>query len=193
MADDLSAREIREMVNRAFQWTAIYSPQTPTQIAIQKEIQLTTCQTLARIALAEANSHEAESYFKLMTELDPLDSTAFSELGILFLKHERWNEAETNFAKAIALGPPGMAMNAYFIGKACRESKNFMAATRHFKLASAWDLTALSPRLDLFQMAIENNNNNLAFQQAKEILDNPDLVDQLEPSELQELNKLCGA
>ena len=80
---------------------------------------------LATQLQSESKRTRATGYIELqhvcldqMRQLDPHDSTAYSELGLIYFARSDWKNAVESFRQSVLLGPPAMAMNSYFLGKA---------------------------------------------------------------------------
>ncbi|HUP57522.1 MAG TPA: hypothetical protein VM598_08735 [Bdellovibrionota bacterium] len=159
---------------------------TEKEKLVRSELKLTSLQTLAKWNMSHGNTQEAGKYLRSMIELDPFDSTGYSELGLHLYHQGSFARASRSFDRAYRLGPPGLALNVYFRGLCEAEQGSTSRAIRSQRLSSRLDSTALSPMLALFELR-RGSSSSAARVIASEILGRKTLASQLEREETAEL------
>lgn len=149
---------------------------------------LYTClQTLSKWNGYLNKTLDAEHNLKEMISINPHDSTAYSELGIFLMKLNRYEDAAINFKKSVELGPPGVGMNTYYYAKCLQLLGKSTEAIQMFYNCISYDELAISPWLELFEHHVNHSDQVQAKDIANKILMNIELVEQLDPEELDKL------
>jgi tetratricopeptide (TPR) repeat protein len=184
MAPGISREKQFEYLNRSIETIGGLKPADDLQALVRDELELTTRQSLAKFYLADGDIEGGLVQLRKMTELDPLDSTAFSEMGLLYFKDEKHlEEALMAFSIAARLGPPGLALNLFFKGECEKKLGLLNQAVESFHSCAAVDETALSPWLSLHEIHHLNGQIEEAAQVRNRILENPDLLSQITEDE----------
>lgn len=158
------------------------------EIAAARENVYTLHLTLSKFS-RRSSVAQAEGHLRMMVALDRYDATGWTELGILLVEQERWDEAGSAFATAIEAGPPGLAMNLYFHGRCLLATGDALGARLAFASAAEADDAAVSPRLELARLAAGRGDRKAARMYASALVDS-DLRSMLEPEEETELRAM---
>lgn len=152
---------------------------------------LYTCfQTLAKWHIQEKNTLAAEKIFQEMVEIDPFDSTAYSELGFLLSDLKRYEEASENFKKAMSLGSPGIGMNTYYYAYCLRLMGKKREAVDYLYMSSKFDKKAISPLLDILEILDPLEKRDEISKIAKKIFETPVLKGQLTDEEITHIKNI---
>lgn len=163
-------------------------PGSEAERVIKDENLVTLLQTLTKWR-GRADASQGLACLQTMIRLDPSDSTAYSEIGLVHIKEKRWQAAREAFAAAARLGPPALAMNLFFRGEA-EKALSLEAEAEQSWLASArLDRTGLSPRLALMEYYKASGSPAKGAPIRDEILASEPLRSQLDARELEELVK----
>jgi tetratricopeptide (TPR) repeat protein len=146
----------------------------------------TLCQTLSKW-YGRKEPAVALQYYDRMVALDPFDSVAYSERGLFEFNRGEFQSACSDFEKAAILGPPGIGMNLYFLGKTQSKLGNLPVAITTLQLSEKADPMAVSASLELVEIYKQLGDATNASRVARRILDDTGLSDQLEDTELQGL------
>jgi len=145
---------------------------------------LYTClQTMSKWQFHRKKTKESENYLLEMISIDPYDSIAYSELGFFYIKTESYENAVTQFKKALDLGPPGTGMNAYYYAKCLEKLGDEPNAVAMLYQSAEIDSQALSPWLDLMNYFGNKGQHHKAIEIANHINKTPILMEQLEEDE----------
>jgi len=157
---------------------------------IIKENLYTSEQTLSKFH-ANANNHLlAEQHLRNMIQIDPLDSTGYSELALFMMNAGRIRESRRVFHTAEKLGPPGVGMNCFFVGIAELESNRKQRALECFRRVTRLDPYSISPWLEIVKLYTEKKNKTALRRTIGRILGTPALRKQLTHAETNELQSL---
>lgn len=183
MWEGLTAEQKTQCLAQASHCAERAQPGNPVERLLHAENDVTLNLTLAKW-LGRTDPAVKMRYLNRITELDPWDATAYSELALLHYKREQWSEAIRHFDKAIELGPPALGMNSHFRADIDLRLGREDSAEHLFRRAARIDPQGLSPRLALFELLQRQGRRPQARVAAQEILDHPDLRGQLDDHEL---------
>ena len=190
MSKYLPEQEVIELVNTSVNLISAVKTNTPFEEAIKKELLLTTivtkAKTIKHFGQIEASSH----LIKSLVEYDPLDSTVWSEQGLLLYKEDSWQEAFHSFQKAVSLGPPALALNAHFAGLSLIKLSRFEEALVWFEESSKFDPYAVSPLYEKAKLLSILGKKTESRFIVHQILGDQDLLSLLDESELECLKAL---
>jgi predicted Zn-dependent protease len=159
-------------------------PVTELEEIVAAENLFTITQSLAKWHILNDDLKTAESCLLELTSIDPNDSTGYSELAFFYLNQHKYQEAETNFKKAMSLGPPGTGMNTYYYAKCLEQLEKHDEAINYLHLSTELDKYAISPWLDLLELHSKEKNPNKMREIATYILSNECLMEQLDKNEI---------
>lgn len=151
---------------------------------IKKELLLTTLLTKAKTLKTNNMKNECFNQLVELTEIDPMDSTTWSEVGLEQYESGFFNNAIRSFEKAYFLGPPAIALNAFYAGVAHKELEEYSEALKWLRKSSNSDLTALSPRIEEVMILKKTSKTKDAKELATSILKNDDLIEQMDEEEI---------
>lgn len=154
------------------------------------ENQYTCFQSIAKWHQQKDDKERALSYLKKMIDIDPFDSTAYSERGFHHIKYENYTDASLCFEKAIRLGPPGTGMNAYYLAQCLEKLGKPSDALIYLLESTKLDQQAVSPLIDLIDYYITDNKIKLAQEIVTKIFTNDILFEQLEDDEIIKLQNI---
>jgi len=137
------------------------------------------------------NTDLARKYLNEIISIDPHDSTGHSEQGLFYFSLDMHNEAASCFKTALDLGPPGVALNAYYYAKCLEELGQHQDAILHLNKSAQLDKQAISPWLDLLVYYKKMNDSKKICQTRDHILSTPVLLEQLEADEIKEIQITC--
>jgi len=140
-------------------------------------------QTVAKWNISQNEINNAESNLLELIQIDPYDSTGFSECGFFYLSNESYEKAANYFQQALQLGPPGTGMNAYYYAKCLEQLGQTQKAFDCLHQSTQLDKYAVSPWLDLIDLYIDRNDSAQAKQIATHLFNEPILHEQLENEE----------
>jgi hypothetical protein len=183
MFQGLPSSEVNRCLTLSLEYaTSVFATSGIMGIVIKENL-ITLYQTLSK-NIGTQGSKCAKDYLLKMVKLDPLDSTAYSELALIDYKANNWMSAEKYFFAAISYGPPSLAMNLYFHGCCQVHLNNLDSAENSFLQSSKVDRFGLSPQLSLYNLYKKIGE----IGKAKRILDHIRETDDLY-SQLTELEK----
>lgn len=159
---------------------------------ISLENQYTCFQTMAKWHQHNGDTALTESYLNKMIQIDPYDSTGYSELGFHFVNIEDYKNASANFKKAMELGPPGTGMNAYYYAKCLEILGMHDEAIENLFKSTELDDQGISPWLDLAEYYVNQYHESKAIEIASHILNSPTLFEQLEKNEIIKLQNIIN-
>ncbi|MBV9576071.1 MAG: hypothetical protein JO149_05565 [Gammaproteobacteria bacterium] len=165
---------------------------TELEKIVAKENLYTFILTMTKWNLISNNLSKAEEYLKELIQLDPMDSTGYSELGIFYLKKSDYRNSAIYFKKALDLGPPGTGMNAYYYATNQEYLGNEKKLIHYLYKSTELDKLAISPWLDLINYYVKKNNHNKAKMLAKNIYNTAELMEQVDEEENQFLQEIIG-
>jgi tetratricopeptide (TPR) repeat protein len=183
MWEGLTSEQKTQCLAQASHCAEQAQPGNPVERLLRAENDVTLNLTLAKW-LGRNDPAVKMHYLNRITELDPWDATAYSELALLHYKREQWPEAIRHFDKAIELGPPALGMNSHFRADIELRLGREDSAEHLFRRAARIDPEGLSPRLALFDLLQRQGRRPQARAAAQEILGHPDLRGQLDDHEL---------
>lgn len=189
MSDHLDITQREYSLARCESIARELSPSTIAEAIIASENLYNVLQTLSKWAMLHESWAEAEKFLSEMVVLDPLDSAAFTEWGILMMRLGRYDEAISHFQKAVALGPAGVAMNTFFLGEVWRKLGDCVKAQACFNETIKLDPESISPYLSLLSLHESLGDKKQAGLVARRILSNELLVRQLEGLEVEKLRE----
>jgi tetratricopeptide (TPR) repeat protein len=189
MAPGIPKDRQKEYLHNSIRGALKLDPCDRTEEIVKKELLLTTRQSLSKFNLACGDFDGAKDQLRQMIELDPLDSTAYSELGLLLYKRGIIEEASEAFSKACVLGPPGLALNLFFKGECEKKLGRYATAVESLRACARLDETAVSPWLSLHEIHHINGEHSEATRVRDRIFENPDLLSQITDDE----RKMLGA
>lgn len=173
-----------EILNRAENIALNMKGRCISENIIFLENQYTCYQSIAKWHLHNHDDEKTENFLNKMTEVDPNDSTAYSELGLHNIQMKKYDNAAAHFKKALERGPPGVSMNTYYYAKCIEILGHSVDGIKYLHESAELDDTAVSPWLDLFERYQKNNDAVNASKSAKHILSTPILRTQLETNEI---------
>lgn len=173
-----------ELLEQAYNHAVAASPSCDYEVLIKNENLFTLLQTLAKWNLFKGNHDISEEYLNDMIELDPYDSTAYSEYGLFLFHQNRFDEALNQFKLASELGPPSVAMNKYFIAQTMKSVNQSADIEPILKNIIEDDPLALSPLLELIEIYKNKSNLEMVNRLVNKVLSSSDLKDQLEENEI---------
>lgn len=135
-------------------------------------------------------SNFAKNELIKLIELDPLDSAGYTELGLFHLSMDKKDLALKNLLRALELGPPGEAINAYYIGVLYDDLGNNTKAIAYYQLSAEIDPYSISPLLKMISHSEQNNNNRIKI--IDKIYSEPSLKEQLTDDENTYLSKFLS-
>ncbi|MGE3607939.1 MAG: hypothetical protein AB7I27_00025 [Bacteriovoracaceae bacterium] len=118
--------------------------------------------------------------------LDPFDPSAYGELALREFKLKNYSAAIELLRKCLDLGPPFLGMYQYYLGICLEELGDNTNAEMAYRENVKLDAFALSPKLRLFSL-LKIKDPIKAKEVAVDILNNPDLYEQLTREEKCEL------
>jgi tetratricopeptide (TPR) repeat protein len=127
-----------------------------------------------------------------MIRIDPWDSTGHSELALFWARQSDWLRALPHFQAAVTLGPPGIALNEYFLGFALKKMGEIKPAKNHFENAARLDQRAISPRMELIEIYSALGLTKELKESIGEIVGSSPLSRQLTVTEGQRIGELRG-
>lgn len=122
-----------------------------------------------------------------MIQIDPYDSTGYTEFGLALVDNSQYTEGIKYFEKAVQFGPPAVGMNAFFLAQCQMEIKDYKKAISSFSLCIKLDPQAISPLLELYRYYKSNRQKQQCMKIKTKILNNFTLVEQLTNEELNEI------
>lgn len=157
-------------------------PNDPNQYVVNEN--LYTCyQSIAKWHEMNGDLSRAEEYLLKMIRIDEYDSTGHSALGFLYLNQNGHQNAADCFKQAMELGPPGAGMNSYYYAKCLEAMGEHESSVNHLLHTLKLDDKAVSPYLDLFEVYKRDNDMTNAYVIAQNVINTPDLWEQLEDHE----------
>lgn len=189
MWEKLSIAEKDDCLLRSIACSEMAQPANTVERIVKDENDVTLNLTLAKW-FGRQDAQRKIHYLQRLIELDPWDSTAYSELGLHFFKQSAWEVAHQWFQKAVDLGPPALGMNMYFKAEAELKLGRLQEAEASFRLAANIDPEGVSPHLSLIAMLQEQQRLQDAREAARKVLNEPDLCEQLSEEEIQQLQAI---
>jgi len=150
---------------------------------LKSELLVTQWQSESKMAKSMKDPALQISCLAEMINLDPFDSTSFSELGLFHYSQSDWVQASQAFHQSINFGPPAIAMNFYFLGKCYLHLNDFANAENSFLKSYEADDLAVSPLVSLIELYIAVHNNEEAVRWARIVNENQELNEQLDSRE----------
>jgi len=187
MSSTLTEQEKRLLLEKSEKLSRSLFSDIIIENIVYKENLYTTLQTMAKYALYHNKADIAISRLHEMINLDPFDSTAYSELGLLLFEQENYAEAIQMFHQARTLGPPGVGMNFYYEAKCHEFLGNMIKYVSLLESTTRIDPFAISPWLDLLDYYKNTAQNDMILKISKLILNQEILMEQLTTEEQQEL------
>lgn len=176
--------ELQEsFLNKAEQLARNIQYKTDMEKIVASDNLFTCLQSISKWHIHNNKMNSAEKYLKEMIEIDPYDSTGYSEIGFLYINLEKYDVASHHFKEAMELGPPGAGMNAYYYAKCLEKLGRDQEAITYLYEATKLDEEGLSPWLDLMNYFIDKKNQDKASEIANQIYNSPILFEQLEDDE----------
>ncbi len=154
---------------------------------VLKEGFYTSLQTLSKWNLAYGKENKAVENIEEMISIDPVDSTAYSELGLFYLKKKLYKNAELYFKKASELGSPAVGMNTYFYAKCLEAQGHDEKAILELYKTIFIDNEAISPCLDILNFYKKTNDISGIKILVKHITSNNVLREQLDVYEYSDI------
>lgn len=191
MLPGLSNETMIKRVDDAVNFAHSFQARTSLEGALKKELLFTTLLTLAKTHRRVGAIDLAEKSLVTLTEIDEHEPIAWSELGLHYHFLCDYKKSLVCFKRAIALGPPSLALNSYFAGAAQFKLLNFEEGIKLMIQSIRFDSFALSPRLDLIEHYLSKNQTNNARILSDEILGTNELVTQLNEKERADLINLA--
>jgi len=158
---------------------------TKIEEILKKENLIPVYQTLAKFYLMKKEYESAEIYLKKMIEVDPFDSTGYSELGLFYIHIKNLKKATKQFIEAALLGPPGVGMNWYLAATAFLKQNKMEQSYKYFKKSIDTDPLAISPLLDSIEVCKSLNKEKEAKNSITKLLTIPTLRSQLTSKEIE--------
>jgi tetratricopeptide (TPR) repeat protein len=184
MTPGLDASTLNELMYKANKFANdLDVAEMPLRSFLKAELLATQMQSESKMALAAGHFDLQHSCLEQMRLLDPNDSTAYSELGLLYFARSDWKNAVECFSHSVILGPPAMAMNAYFLGKSYLNLNEPKSAENNFLFSIELDDLAVSPIVELISLYILQNRIEESKKWAHLILGTNDLSEQLNEDE----------
>jgi tetratricopeptide (TPR) repeat protein len=184
MASKFGTELQSSFLNKSLELAKAMQPVTELEEIVAAENLFTITQSLAKWHILNDDLKTAESCLLELTSIDPNDSTGYSELAFFYLNQHKYQEAETNFKKAMSLGPPGTGMNTYYYAKCLEQLEKHDEAINYLHLSTELDKYAISPWLDLLELHSKEKNPNKMREIATYILSNECLMEQLDKNEI---------
>lgn len=157
---------------------------------VAKENLYTCLLTVAKWNLMNNHIDYAEKNFLEMLEIDLFDSTAYSELGLLYFNQNKYDKAEKMFCEAVKLGPPGMGLNAYYYAKLLELRGDIENAIYYLQQACKFDKKGISQHLDLLNYFLDKKEYEKVKEIAQYINSKHILKEQLDQKELNLLSNI---
>lgn len=187
MIDELDSNLRDQFLNQAEHIARNINVSNSFEELIAKENLYTCLQSKFKWNQQLNNFEAAKSNLEEMIKLDPYDSTGYAELGFFLLYQNCIEESYINFARAVELGPPAVGMHTYYCAKSLQLlGKKEDAVSALYKVTEI-DKEAVSPWLDLIEHNIEINAIDKAKEIITHVLRNPTYRNQLEASEISQL------
>jgi tetratricopeptide (TPR) repeat protein len=157
-----------------------------------KENLYTCLQTLSKWNQSIQNNIKAVDNIQEMISIDPYDSTAYTELGLIYMKDKKFSLAAENFKLAVEQGPPAVGMNNYFCAKSLQNQGHEKEAIVKLYETTLIDVEAISPWLDILKFNIDIKNKTNTLQVAKYIFSKKNLKEQLDNDELSKIKSIIN-
>ena len=190
MVSSFSVQERSDFMLKSLKLSEAVSSTSELEKRVIRENLYTTCQSFAKWELFHHRDASAENFLEKMIELDPCDSTGYSELGLFFYQRKGYSKAAALFEKAATLGPPALGMNRYYQGLCAAELGLREEARELWQKAIECDPYAVSPWLEIFEQSRELNQLDQAKKTAEIILENFHLREQLDLNEVENLRTI---
>ena len=184
MVSELGINQQTIFLEKALKLAIDVLPEADYQLLIKNENLYTLNQTLYKWALFRDDFKQSENHLNEMVKIDPFDSTAYTEYGLFLFQQKRFEEALEKFNKAIALGPPSVAMNKYFIIQVLQKIEPNSDFITMLNEVLKDDPLSLSPWLDLVEIYKKKKDRHMVHNAVSHILTTPDLKEQLEENEI---------
>ena len=190
MIQEWGKDKAQELMTEMRRLALLARPHTEIEKITNFENLYTGLQTISKWSVSQGDKIAAEKALLEMTQIDPMDSTAFSELGFFYFKNGLLEKSKEAFEAAEQLGPPAVGMNLYYKAKILQEQKKWNEAVIAFERAADVDPYAVSPWLDLIECQMQLGAKTKAQNAATHILKTTELNEQLEDSERQQIEAL---
>lgn len=184
MVKEFDQDEQTEFLMKAEKLARLLRPSTKFEEIVASENIYTLLQTLAKWHINLNDNKKAETCLKEMIQIDPFDSTAYSELGFFYIRYNDYDKGAEYFKKAMELGPPGMGMNIYYYATCLEKLGNGLEAINYLYRSADIDKQALSPWLDLLNFYSEKKQFDKTKHISNHIFHTPILKEQLEEHEI---------
>lgn len=183
MLSTVASAERETLMKRSIAVAEGIQPAGARETSIKSDLLTTTCQSLAKFYKSSGQNLLAVEQFHRMIDLDPYDSVPHSEFGLHWFNQNNFSAAIPLLERAVELGPPGTALNLYYLGRAYQKMNRIEEALSAWARCSRVDQVALSPLLDSFYLHLELGNLSNARNLRDRILFTRDLDDQLSEDE----------
>lgn len=187
MSPDMDATFQRRCLDRA--WETLDKPIiSRIEQTLIDELRCTLLQTEAKWLFKHRSVEDGIAALRRMELLDPHDSTAPSEIGLALVRCGQFEEALVSFTRAIALGPPALAMNWFLRGQCEVALNRRVEACASFATCAEIDHLAVSPWLELWRIYEFDGAHEEAARCSRHILEDDTLRSQLNEEELLEIS-----
>lgn len=191
MSPFISTVAKQSMLEKA-EWLAydLLSEKCESKNLLARENLYTFLQTKVKWSINQKNYCVVEECFAGMTELDPYDSTAYSEYAFYFLKSNKPKLAEKKFSEAVKHGPPGVAMHLYYEAHCCKILNQNKKSTKLLLESIKADDQAVSPYLDLLTTYRQLDEKQKYTEILTKLLTSKKLRSQLTKNEICEMSNV---
>ena len=178
-----------DFLKKAEQIARNIKPSGVLEEILAKENLYTCLQTLSKWNTSLGLLEQAKSNLTEMVNIDPFDSTGYSEMAFFLSNHDKYEEAASHFKLASELGSPGVGMNTYYYAKCLQILGKTDDAIVVLYESTKTDPEAVSPWIDLFDYYSDANNLTKQKEIALVLLTNPIYRNQLEEDEIDKMKE----
>tara|TARA_B100001248_G_C27398380_1_gene467568 strand:+ start:4356 stop:5621 length:1266 start_codon:yes stop_codon:yes gene_type:complete len=183
---------VNSCLKKSLYYANLIEPKNLMESILKKENLYTLYQTKTKVDKINHGLERSIDTSMNLLRLDPFDSTGWLERGLLLYEYKRVKSALEHFKTASELGPPGVAMNLFFVANCHFDLQQYKDAIAYYRKSILADRTAVSSYLGLYESYKKANMTCEAKEIAAELLRSTDLSSQLEDHELSELKSIVS-